>query len=68
MHIVGTPPAEMVERIQDFIERPAAPSLSLRWIPWLMNGLAVPFLLISALFVAVWVNMLRRELGGGGPA
>jgi hypothetical protein len=33
-----------------------------------MNGLAVPFLLISALFVAVWVNMLRRELGGGGPA
>jgi hypothetical protein len=68
MHIVGTPPAEMAERIQEFLERSSALSLRLRWIPWLMNALAVPFLLISALFVAVWVNMLRRALGWGGPA
>jgi hypothetical protein len=68
MHIVGTPPAEMAERIQEFIDRSSAPSLRLRWSPWLMNGLAVPFLVISALFVAVWVNMLRRALGWGGPA
>jgi hypothetical protein len=31
-----------------------------------MNGLAVPFLLVSALFAAVWVNTLRRALGWGG--
>jgi hypothetical protein len=68
MHIVGTPPGEMAERIQEFIDRSSAASLRLWWIPWLMNGLAVPFLLISALFVAVWVNMLRRALGWGGPA
>jgi hypothetical protein len=67
-HIVGTPPAEMADRIQEFLDRSPAPSLSLRWIPWLMNGLAVPFLLVSALFVAVWVNTLRRGLGWGGPA
>ena len=67
-HVVGTLPGEMAERIQVFLDRPSGPSLHLRWIPWLMNGLAVPFLLVSALFVAVWVNMLRRALGWGGPA
>ena len=68
MHIVGTPPAEMAERIQEFIDRPSAPPFRGRWIPWLMIGLAVPFLLICGLFVAVWVNMIRRALGWGGPA
>jgi hypothetical protein len=33
-----------------------------------MTGLAVPMLLICGLFVAVWVNMIRRALGWGGPA
>ena len=68
MHIVGTEPAEMAKRIQEFIERPSAPPFSLRWVPWLMIGLAVPCLLISGLFVAVWVNMIRRAIGWGGPA
>ena len=68
MHIVGTPPAEMAERIQAFIDQPSAPPFRLRWIPWLMIGLAVPMLLICGLFVAVWVNMIRRALGWGGPA
>jgi hypothetical protein len=68
IQIVGTRPAEMADRIQEFIDRSTAPSLQLRWIPWLMSILVVPFLLISALIVAVWVNTARRALGGGGPA
>ena len=68
MQIAGTPPGEMAERIQEFLDRSSAPSLRLRWIPWLMCAFAVPLLLASALFVMVWVNMLRRALGWGGPA
>ena len=68
MHIVGTPPGEMAERIQEFLDRSSAPSLRLRWIPWVMSALAVPFLLACALFAMVWVNMLRRALGWGGQA
>ena len=67
-HIVGTRPAEMAARIQEFIDRPEAPPVTLGWIPWLMTGLAVPFLLICGLFAAVWVNIIRRALGWGGPA
>ena len=68
MHITGTPPGEMAERIEAFLGRSSAPSLHLRWVPWLMNALAVPLLLLCALFAMVWVNMLRRALGWGGPA
>lgn len=68
MQIAGTPPGEMAERIQEFLDRSSAPSLRLRWIPWLMSAFAVLFLLVSALFAMVWVNMLRRALGWGGPA
>ncbi len=68
--IVGTPPIEMAERIQALIEKPrvdaSATTLSLRWIPWLMCALAVPFVLFSMLFAMVWVNMARRRLSGGG--
>jgi hypothetical protein len=32
-HIVGTPPAEMADHIQEFLDRSSAPSLRLRWIP-----------------------------------
>ena len=67
MQSAGTPPGEMAERIREFLDRSSAPSLRLRSIPWLMNVLAVPFLLVSALFAMVWVNMLRRALGWGGP-
>ena len=68
MQIAGTPPGEMAERIREFLDRPSAPRLRLRWIPWLMNALAVPFLLVCGLFAMVWVNMLRGALGWGGPA
>lgn len=67
--IVGTPPNEMAKEMQVFIETPrvgeAAATLSLRWIPWLMCALAVPFVLFSMLFAMVWVNMARRGLRGG---
>jgi hypothetical protein len=68
MHVVGTPPGEMAERIQEFLDRSSTPSLHLRWIPWVMSAFAVPFLLACALLAMVWVNMLRRVPGWGGPA
>jgi hypothetical protein len=68
MHVAGTPPGEMAERIQEFLDRSSAPSLRLRWIPWVMSAFAVPFLLACGLFAMVWMNMLRRALGWGGPA
>jgi hypothetical protein len=67
-YVVGTPPREMAERIRAFLDRSSVSPLRLRWIPWLLSALAVPFLLVSVLFALVWVNMLRRALGWGGPA
>jgi hypothetical protein len=54
MPVAGTPPGEMAERIQEFLDRSSAPSLRLRWIPWVIIALAVPFLLVCALFAMVW--------------
>jgi hypothetical protein len=68
MVVAGTPPGAMAARIQKFLDRSSAPSLRLRWIPWLISALAVPLLLASALLAMGWVNMLRRALGWGGPA
>jgi hypothetical protein len=67
-YVVRTPPREMAERLQAFLDRSAVSSLRLRRIPWLFSALAVPFFLVSVLFGLVWVNMLRRALGWGGPA
>jgi len=67
-YVAGTPPREMAERIQAFLDRSSMSPLRLRWIPWLLSALVVPFLLVSVLFGMVWVNMLRRALGWGGPA
>jgi hypothetical protein len=39
----------------------------MRWIPWLMAVLTVPFVCFSALFAMACVNTLRRDLGLGGP-
>jgi hypothetical protein len=63
MHIVGTPPTEMAKRIQAFLEQPSDAPLEMRWIPWLMITLAVPFMLFSALFAMAIVNTLRRQRG-----
>lgn len=62
-HIAGTGPIDMAKEIQAFIEGRTETALELRWIPWLMCALAVPFVLFSMLFAMVWVNMLRRRLG-----
>lgn len=62
-HIVGTSPIAMAKRIQDFLDQPSATSLEMKWIPWLMLTLAVPFILFSALFAMAIVNTLRRQRG-----
>jgi len=64
-YAVGTPLTEMVERIQEFLDRSAAPSLRLWWMQWVMSALGVPFLLVCLLFVAAGLNMARRQLGLG---
>ncbi|MEO6026390.1 MAG: hypothetical protein ABIR79_05940 [Candidatus Binatia bacterium] len=68
-HIVGASPITMAEGIQALIDAAesgaTAPTVSLRWIPWLMGALAVPFVLFSTLFAMVWVNIPRRRLSGG---
>ena len=58
-YIVGTPPAQMADGIREFLAHPADPPIAMRWIPWVMNALAVPFLLFSALFALAIVNGLR---------
>ena len=58
-YIIGTPPSQMADRIRAFLAHPADPPIAMRWIPWLMNALAVPFLLFSALFALAIVNGLR---------
>ena len=63
--IVGTSPIDMAPAIQAFIEGGTATALRLRWIPWLMCALAIPFVLASALFAMVWVRMLRRSMWDG---
>jgi hypothetical protein len=67
MFATGTLPDEMAPRIQEFLDHSTAPALRLHWTPWLVATLAVPFLLICLLLAAVWVNVLRRALGLGGP-
>jgi hypothetical protein len=67
MWVTGTLPDEMAARIQEFLDQPSAPPLRLHWTPWLVATLSVPFLLICLLLGAVWVNVLRRALGLGGP-
>ena len=62
---VGTPPSQMAPRIQEFVERPSAPSLRLWWMHWVMVTLSVPFLLVFLLLLAAGVNMARRQLGLG---
>ncbi len=63
-HFAGMGPVEMAERIRAYLEQPRAPALEMRWIPWLMCVLAVPFVLCSALLLAALVNTLRRGAGG----
>jgi hypothetical protein len=65
-YAVGTPLTEMVERIQEFLDRSAAPSLRLWWMQWVMSALSIPFLLVFLLIVAAGSNMARRQLGVGG--
>lgn len=67
MFAAGALPDEMATRIQEFLDRSTAPALRLHWTPWLVTTLAVPCLLICLLLLAVWVNVLRRALGLGGP-
>ena len=59
-YLVGTPPARMADGIRAFLAHPADPPLTMRWVPWLMNALAVPFLLFSALFALAILNGFRN--------
>ncbi len=58
-YIIGTPPSQMADRIREFLAHPTDPPIAMRWTPWLMNALAVPFLLFSALFALAILNQLR---------
>jgi hypothetical protein len=62
---VGTPPREMVTRIQEFVDQSSAPSLRLWWTHWLIAALSAPFLLIFLLLLAAGVNMARQQFGLG---
>ena len=60
---IGTRPKAMAPQIQKFILRSFHSTLTWWWMPWIVNLFAVPFVLVSILFVLSIGEIALRVLG-----
>jgi hypothetical protein len=64
-YAVGTRPKEAAARINAFIAGSPATSLRVWWASWLLNLLAIPFLLLDLVFLVAAVRWLLLTPGTG---